>query len=83
MVYIYYILGGLMLFQVGYMISSQFNYPTIFDDRKSLWGRNIGGIKIFNPKKIEKFKGEINKIFLSEPKNITSDKKFDLIYKLS
>ena len=24
-----------MLFQVGYMISSQFNYPTIFDDRKS------------------------------------------------
>ena len=35
MVYIYYILGGLMLFQVGYMISSQFNYPTIFDDRKS------------------------------------------------
>ena len=29
MVYIYYILGGLMLFQVGYMISSQFYYPTI------------------------------------------------------
>ena len=71
--------------QLAASIRLDFNYKIIafFDDRKSLWGRNIGGIKIFNPKKIEKFKGEINKIFLSEPKNITSDKKFDLIYKLS
>ena len=71
--------------QLAASIRLDFNYKIIafFDDRKSLWGRNIGGIKIFNPKKIEKFKGEINKIFLSEPKNISSDKKFDLIYKLS
>ena len=71
--------------QLAASIRLDFNYKVIafFDDAKILWGRNIGGIKIYNPKKILKFRGQINKIFLSEPNKITSDKKFELIDKFS
>ena len=45
------------------------NYKIIFvvDDNKNLWGRNIGGIKIYSPKYLKKTNHKMDNILLAIP----------------
>ena len=60
-----------------------YNILAFIDDEKSLWGRNIGGIKIYSPKNIVKFRGKINKIFISDVSKLDNKKKVELIDEFS
>ena len=53
----------------------------IIDDDKNLWGRNIGGIKIFSPEYLNKIKYKIDNILLAIP-SASIDKRKEIIYKV-
>ena len=53
----------------------------IIDDDKNLWGRNIGGIKIFSPDYLHKIKYKIDNILLAIP-SASLDIRKQIIYKV-
>ena len=53
----------------------------IIDDDKNLWGRSIGGIKIFSPEYLKKIKYKINNILLAIP-SASLEKRKQIIYKV-
>ena len=53
----------------------------IIDDDKNLWGRNIGGIKIFSPEYLKKIKYKIDNILLAIP-SASIEKRKQIIYKV-
>ena len=53
----------------------------IIDDNKKLWGRNIGGIKIFSPEYLKKIQYKLDHILLAIP-SISLEKRKQIIYKV-
>jgi len=53
----------------------------IIDDNKKLWGRNIGGVKIFSPEYLKKIPYKIDHILLAIP-SISLEKRKQIIYKV-
>ena len=53
----------------------------IIDDNKKLWGRSIGGVKIFSPDYLKKIKYKIDNILLAIP-SASIKKRKQIIYKV-
>lgn len=53
----------------------------IIDDNKNLWGRNIGGIKIYSSEYLRKIKYELDHILLAIP-SISIERRRQIIYKV-
>tara|TARA_Y100000991_G_scaffold112267_1_gene84745 strand:- start:223 stop:2070 length:1848 start_codon:yes stop_codon:yes gene_type:complete len=53
----------------------------IIDDNKKLWGRNIGGIKIYSPEYLNKIRFKLDHILFAIP-SISLEKRKQIIYKV-
>ena len=53
----------------------------IIDDDKNLWGRNIGGVKIYSPEYLKKIQYKLDHILLAIP-SISIAKRKQIIYKV-
>ena len=71
-------------FEIAMYIMNSKSYKIIcfLEDNKVFWGRNICGIPIYNPNKIEEMHKKADEILIAFSK-ITSEKKYFLINKLS